>query len=305
MGGALNYHHLEYFWEVARDGHLTRTAQRLRVSQSALSAQIRQLEAQLGQDLFLREGRRLALSEAGRVAFTYADGIFRSGQELLATVHGGRGATDVLHIGAVATLSRNLQESFLRPLLAEPGVRLRLLSGSMDELLTDLDQHRLDLILTNRPIDGRSDRPWRAQRIAHQPVSVVGRPRTAPFRYPDDLADAPILLPSTNSPIRTGFDAVCGQLGLAPRVVAEVDDMAMLRLLARDVDALALLPSVVVRDELERGELVEYAIIPDLYETFTAITLQRRFEHPLVARLLARTEEEILAMRTVVPPRGR
>ncbi len=292
----LNYHHLQYFWAVAKDGNLTRTAQRLRVSQSALSAQIRQLEEQLGEPLFAREGRGLKLTEAGRIALQYAEDIFTTGGELLATLKEGRRREHVLRVGAVATLSRNFQESFLKPLLVQPDVRLRLLSGSLEELLARLAAHTLDLVLSNQPVQRDAERAWRCRRIARQQVSLVGRPRAQPFRFPEDVADVALLLPSTDSEIRTTFDTLCEQLGMRVRILAEVDDMAMMRLLARDTQAVALLPSVVVRDELRGGLLQEYCVVPSLYENFYAITVERQFQHPLVRPLLSRKEDELLAI---------
>ena len=133
----LNYHHLHYFWAVAKEGNLTRAAAQLHVSQSALSTQIKQLEEQLGQTLFTRESRALQLTEAGRVALMYADTIFETGNELTALLRDGqRLARQVLRIGGVATLSRNFQENFVKPLLKRTDVELVLQSGSLDDLLT-------------------------------------------------------------------------------------------------------------------------------------------------------------------------
>lgn len=296
MLATLNYHHLHYFWAVARDGNLTRTAQRLHVSQSALSAQIRQLEEQLGQALFLREGRRLTPTEAGRIALAYAEDIFASGDELLATFREGRRREHVLRIGAVATLSRNFQESFVKPLLNDPNVKLRLQSGTLEELMGRLHAHDLDLVLSNRPVQRQSQDNWHCRRIARQQVSLVGRPGSTRLRFPEDVNNLPLLLPGPESEIRTAFDALCEHAGVQIKVVAEVDDMAMMRLLARDTDAIALLPSVVVRDELQSGRLQEHCVVPSLYENFYAVTAERRYPHPLVRSLLARNEEEILAM---------
>ncbi|HLM46158.1 MAG TPA: LysR family transcriptional regulator, partial [Myxococcaceae bacterium] len=270
----LNFHHLRYFWAVAKDGNLTRAARSLRVSQSALSTQIKQLEEQLGQALFVREGRGLELTEAGHIALAYAESIFTAGGELLATLKDGRRREHVLRVGAVATLSRNFQESFIKPLLGESGVQLRLLSGSLDELMHHLEAHALDLVLSNRPVQRDAGRPWHCRRIAQQRVSLVGRPRTKAFRFPRDIADVPMLLPGTQSELRATFDALCEQLGVRVRVLAEVDDMAMMRLLARDTQAVALLPSVVVRDELRGGVLQEYCVVPGLHESFYAITVE-------------------------------
>lgn len=293
----LNFHHLHSFWAVAKEGHLTRAAEHLHVSQSALSIQIKQLEVQLGQALFKRQGRVLQLSEAGAVALQYADSIFSSGNELMAILRDGKSQDrQVLRIGAQATLSRNFQENFVKPLLGRDDVELMLQSGGLDELLGRLRVHSLDLILSNRRVLTTSDDPWRCRRIARQPVSLVGQPRKRKkaFQFPEDIATMQLLLPSRNSDIRAGFDLICEQRGVRYRVLAEVDDMALLRLLARDSQSLALLPTVVVQDELRTGKLEQYCVVPDLYESFYAITVQRRFDSPLLKGLLKRSEEEVL-----------
>lgn len=291
----LNFHHLRYFWAVAVDGNLTRTARRLRVAQSALSAQIRQLEDHLGQPLFTREGRRLALTEAGKIALAYAEDIFAAGGELMATLQRGRRRTDLLRVGAVATLSRNFQRSFVKPLLAVPHARLRLEAGGLDELLVRLEGHALDLVLSNRPPAQAAKHHLRCRRLASQPVSIISA-RKMRFRFPADLATRPLILPGTASELRVEFDALCERLGVRVRVLAEVDDMATIRLLAADTDALALVPSVVVRDELRQGIVHELCVVPEIAESFYAITLQRRFQHPLVRLLLASEAEALLAM---------
>ena len=291
----LNFHHLRYFWAVSKDGNLTRAAKQLHVSQSALSTQIKQLEADLGQRLFQRTGRTLTLTEAGHVALSYAEGIFSSGNELIEVLRGRPlEERQILRIGAVATASRNFQENFIRPLLGRDDVDLVLVSGSLPELLSRLRVHSLDLVLCNQRVHASTSDPWRCRRIARQPVSLVGRPSTRPFRFPDDLANVPLLLPGRDNETRLAFDLRCEQLGIRPRVRAEVDDMALLRLLARDSDSVALMPTVVAQDELGTGRLVELAVVPDLYENFYGITLQRRFEPPLISQLLARPDTDIL-----------
>ncbi len=295
----LNFHHLHYFWAVAKEGHLTRAAARLHVSQSALSAQIKLLEEQLGHALFTRSGRTLQLTEAGRVALTYADSIFASGNELMALLRDGvRQTRQVLRIGSVATLSRNFQENFVKPLLSRNDVELVLQSGSLEDLLPRLRVHALDLVLSNRRVHADADHPWRCRSIARQPVSLVGRPRPKrrAFRFPEELAEVPLLLPSRDSDIRTAFDLLCEQHGLHCHVLADVDDMALLRLLARDSGAVALVPTVVVRDELQTRQLVEYCIVPDLVETFYAITVKRHFEPALLKALLERDQADVLGM---------
>lgn len=293
----LNYHHLHYFWAVAKDGNLTRTAAHLHVSQSALSSQIKSLEDDLGQALFLREGRGLQLTEAGRLALSYAETIFAAGNELSALMKDGEfRKRQTVRIGAVATLSRNFQENFVRPLLGLDGIEMVLQSGTLADLLARLSVHSIDLVLSNRRVHRDAQNPWQSHRIARQPVSLVGKPKRSkrPFTFPDDLGTYPILLPSMESEIRAGFDLLCDQHRATYRVLAEVDDMAMLRLLARDTDAIALMPTVVVQDELKMGVLVEYCVVPQLFEDFYAITVKRHFQSPILRLLLKRRDDDIL-----------
>ena len=295
----LNFHHLHYFWAVAKEGNLTRAATRLTVSQSVLSTQIKRLEEQLGHALFSRVGRSLQITEAGRMTLTYAESIFTSGNELLAMLRDGAMHTrQVLRIGSVATLSRNFQENFVKPLLTRNDVELVLQSGSLEGLLQRLRVHTLDVVLSNRRVHADADHPWRCRSIARQPVSLVGRPRPKrrPFRFPQELAEVPLLLPGRDNEIRAGFDLMCEQLGIRYRLRAEVDDMALLRLLARDSGAVALVPTVVVRDELQTRQLVEYCVVPDLVENFYAITVKRHFEPPLLKALLKRDQADVLGM---------
>lgn len=298
----INFHHLRYFWAVAKEGNLTRTAARLRVAQSALSTQIKQLEDSLGAPLFLRTGRKLSLTEAGKIALAYAEQIFSAGSELVSTLERGRHVSHVLRVGAAATLSRNFQESFIKPLLGQPGLCLRLESGVLGDLLARLEAHDVDLVLTNRRPPRLTGHRFSCRRIARQPVSIVGKRRRKRFGFPADLAGVPVILPGPESDIRSEFDAICERLGVRLQVFAEVDDMATMRLLARDTDALALLPSVVVRDELRDGVLHEHGVVPGLFETFYAVTAERSYPHPLLKPLLARGEDELLA--TQPRPRG-
>lgn len=287
---ALNYHHLQYFWVIAREHSIASAATRLHVTPSALSIQLRQLEDRLGQRLFLRHNRRLTLTEAGRIALDYADTIFKSGDELLAVLR-GRPAVDrdVVRIGASATLSRNFQYSLLRPILAEENVELVLRSGSMPELLAQLDAHAIDMLLSNMPVARDNAHNRHSYLLADVAVSLVSR-RTRSrreFRFPDDLANTPVLLPSHASAMRTAFDLAMHAAGIQPHVVAEVDDMAMLRLLARDAPGVTLVPTVVVRDELAAGTLVERCAVPGVRERFYAITTGRRFPNRWVKQLVA------------------
>ncbi|MDL0433495.1 LysR family transcriptional regulator [Marinobacter sp. TBZ242] len=292
----LNYHHLYYFWMVARTGHLTRAAKMLHVSQSALSGQIRKLEDSLGHDLFIRESRKLTLSEAGRMAFSYAEEIFRHGEELTALfASGAQPNREVMRIGAVATLSRNFQEAFLQPLLGRDDLELCLQSGHIDELLRRLSAHRLDIVLSNQSVRGSEQNPWRSRLIARQPVSIIGPPGAdSETGFPDFLTGKHLIVPGPESNIRQGFDQLCEYHRIYPSISAEVDDMAMMRLLTRDSGYYAVLPPVVVRDELKSGALKDYGVLPGIFEEFYAISIRRRFEKPALQEILAQPAENFL-----------
>ncbi|MEO0423069.1 MAG: LysR family transcriptional regulator [Pseudomonadota bacterium] len=284
----LNYKHLRYFWAIAHAGSLAAAAERLSVSQSALSTQLRQLEVRLGHALFDRRHRRLELTEAGRIALEFADSIFKAGDELLRTLEGSHlDERQQLRVGAVATLSRNFQIQLLAPVLRDASVDLTLRTGSLRELLASLDSHNLDVVLSNLPVPREAHSLTRSQRIAEQGVSLVSsQPAPDGFRFPDDLDGTRVLLPSWQNNVRAGFDLLLEQAGVHVDVVAEVDDMPMLRLLAREGLGIALVPPVVVFDELAQGVLHELCQVPGLNESFYAITRGRRFPNPLVDQLL-------------------
>jgi LysR family transcriptional activator of nhaA len=287
----LNYHHLRHFYEVCRTGGITKAASRLHVAASAVSVHVRQLEEAAGHPLFHRQHKNLVLTEAGSLVLQYAEQIFSSGEELGRILAGVQPARmQVLRIGVVATLSRNFIVQFLRPSQLGAAERFTIQNGAESELLSALKAHRLDLVLANAPAPRGGDVTLHSDLISEQKVSLVGHPRPGnlrrrKFRFPDDLKGVSLILPGEDSGFRQAFSRLLDAQGIAPRVVAEADDMALLRLLAREMDALALLPPVVVRDELEQGTLVEVCRLEELTERFYAITPQRKFLHPLVPKL--------------------
>lgn len=280
----LNYHHLRYFREVAHDGGLSRTADRLGLSQSALSTQIKHLEDRLGHALFDRVGRRLELTEVGRITLDHADRIFETGAELLATLDQSSTALPPLRVGALSTLSRNFQIRFLGPVLSRPDVGLTLRSGSAESLLDALRSLFLDVVLSTEPPHTPDSDSFLAAELARHAVRLHGKPD----RFGSDLRqtlEEAVLLPSDPA-IRLGFDSLCSRLNVTPRIAADVDDMAMIRLLARSGAGLALVPDVVLQDELSQGHLHTAPFDLGITQTFYAITRRRTFPHPLLTDLL-------------------
>lgn len=283
----LNYHHLYYFWQVARGDSLTETAHRLHISQSALSTQIKQLEQSMQVQLFRRAGRKLVLTDSGYQTLKYAEDIFSRGAELeQLLLQGMQPQRSPVRIGALSTMSRNFIESFITPLLATPDARYSLLSMNQPALLNALAQHQLDLALSNIAVQGNDSQLWQCRLLARQPVAVIGPPGKPLSANLATYQRQRWVLPPVQSPLRTAFDALAAQYQLQPDIVAEADDMAMLRLLARDSGALAVMPEVVVKDELQNGRLQKYLTLPQIYENFYIITTQRELLHPQLNLLL-------------------
>ena len=288
----LNFHHLFYFWRVAKIGHLTRAAQELHTSQSSVSAQIRQLEDRLGDGLFVREGRRLVLTDTGQLVLSYAENIFGLGQEMLGRLQGRSEGVTWLRVGSVATMSRNYQENWIRPLLLDPSMVLTLESGLLDGLLARLVQHQLDVVLANETVPVDPDRTLHCRFLGSQSISLVGpadKWKAQSLRVPEDLDGVDIALPGPRHALRAQFDALCVAAGVTPRLRAEVDDMAMLRLIARDSGWLTVLPEVVVQDELRSGNLIRVGQAPQLQERFYAITTPHRHRTEVLERMLSFT----------------
>ncbi len=297
MDQFLNYHHLRYFHAIAKEGNLTRAAEHLHVSQSALSLQLKKLEESLGHALFLRQNKRLVLTEAGKITLDYAEMIFKSGQELLGTLQRDAGGPHrVLRVGAVSTLSRNFLHAFLKPVIERDDCEVVVQSGGLQKQLERLKAHTVDIVLSNFPVTRDAHTGWHSHLLDEQSVSLVGKPRkptskgkrSPKWSYPDDLRDARLVLPSLESNIRVAFDLVMDSQGIHPHIMAEVDDMALLRLFARESNALTLVPPVVVQDELKAKTLIEYHRFDEIHESFYAISPSRKFPDPLSRELIAR-----------------
>lgn len=289
----LNYHHLRYFRAIANEGTLTGAANKLGVAQSSLSVQLRQLEESLGVVLFDRLQKSLVLTESGRIALDYAETIFSSGEELMSVLENRpTNKRRLLRVGSVATLSRNFQLSCLQPFIGRDDVELVLRSGSLRELLAQLKAHTLDVVLSNLSVRRESSTDWHSYLLEQQPVALVGKKRwEKKIRFPEDLENTPLLLPTLDSNLRVSFDLVMERYGVVPTIAAEIDDMAMMRLLARDGAGVALVPPVVVTGELERKQLVELHRFPDMYENFYAIAPSRKTPNTFVQEMI-KTQQE-------------
>ncbi len=304
----LNYHHLRYFKSIAQDGNLTRAAKNLHISPSALSIQLGQFEESLGIELFERRHKRLILTEAGRLALDYAETIFRTGEELChALKHQNALLRQTLRIGALPTLSRNFQLELVRPLFKNKKLELIFYTHSLSDLLNMLEKHTIDLVLSHAPAPSLNQLGFQNHLLNEQKIILVGKEEVKKFQFPYSLHKTRMVLPSKESNVRASFDFMMRREGIEPIIVAEASDMAMLRLLAREMDAITLLPRVVVQDEISDKTLLQLHVIEQIRESFYAITLTRKFPNPLIQDLLntgrhrKKSRNDPTASHTVMP----
>jgi LysR family transcriptional regulator, transcriptional activator of nhaA len=295
---ALNYHHLLYFRAVAREGGLVAAARTLRLSHPTLSAQIHALEDRLGEKLFTKVGRKLVLTEQGRLTLRYADEIFDLGRELVETVQGR--ATDQpmrLTVGIVDVLAKLLVRRLLTPALDLPqAVRLVCHEGPFERLLGDLAQHHLDIVIADSPVPSGS--PIRAHHLllGESAVGLFAAPALAKaYRtgFPHSLDGAPMLLPTETLTLRRSLNAWLDKHDIHPRVVAEFDDSALLKVFGAEGVGVFPAPDA-VSDELEAAYQVErLGRAEGVVERFYAISAERRIKHPAVMAIAQAAQHEV------------
>lgn len=285
----LNYHHLRHFWMIARHRSVTRAAAKLNISQSTLSEHLGEIEEWLGEPLFERRGRALELTDAGRIALEHAETIFTTGHDLVARFRqSDQKRQRILRIGAVGPLSKNLQFDFIQPLLADARTKVVVVAGGLNELTRQLQEHRLDLVLSNIPVRADQEEDVFNHPLGEVPVFLVGGKRVKLVRptFPDLLHNLPLFLPSRQSDVRADFDLILANAGIEPIVHAEVDDMALLRLLALSGEGLALVSKIVVERELQSSKIKFMLRVPGLAEKYYALTVRKRFQNAWLAEIV-------------------
>ena len=298
----LNYHHLRHFWMIARHRSMTKAAEKLKISQSTLSEQLAELEDWLGQSLFERRGRELHLTDAGRVALEHAETIFTTGHELMTRFRqSDKNRQRVLRIGAVGPLSKNLQFDFIQPILADTRTKVVVVAGALDELTRQLHEHKLDLVLSNIPLRADQENNVFNHLLGEVPVFLVGgkKLKVARPRFPQFLKDVPLFLPSRQSDVRADFDLILANAGIEPFVHAEVDDMALLRLLALSGEGLALVSKIVVERELQSRKIKFMLRVPGLSEKFYALTVRKRFQNEWLGKIVEAFRSRLRVIATI------
>jgi LysR family transcriptional regulator, transcriptional activator of nhaA len=286
----VNYHHLLYFWLVAREGSLARASAELRLAQSTVSKQIHSLERMLGHDLFTKDGRRLVLTESGRVVFRYADEIFGLGREMLDTL-GDRpvGRPLRMNVGIADVVPKLVAERVLAPALKLSGpVRLVCREDKPDRLLADLALHELDVILTDAPANPNVKVRAFSQLLGESEIAFFGRADLATkYRrnFPASLREAPVLLPTENTVLRRSLDQWFEAQGVRPNVVGEFEDSALLNAFGLRGAGLFPAASIIAKEVEAQYKVRRIGHVPDVRERLYAVTVDRRIKHPAVVAI--------------------
>jgi len=283
----LNYHHLRIFRAVAREGSLRAASERLHLTQPTMSTQIHQLEDALGEPLFLRSGRRLILTAAGRLALEYAEEIFSLGDQMQAAFAQGVGeGPRRLHVGIVNSLPKLVARELLGPVFVmESRPRVICHEGLIEDLAVRLTQHRLDLLLADEPLSGETKLTAFNHRLGACGVTLCGTENLAARHrrgFPESLNGAPLLLPAAVMPLRRSLDAWLLEKNIQPHIVAEFDDTALLKDFAADGLGLAPIHQAALAQARNLYHLVPVGEVRGLSAEFYAITAERTLRNPFV-----------------------
>lgn len=296
----LNYHHLLYFWTVAREGSVTRACAVLNLTQPAISAQIHTLERSLGEKLFEKRGRNLALTEIGTVVYKYADDIFTLGRELQQTIGGHpSGLPARISVGVVDAISKLLVYRLLTPALrASPPVRLVLREDRLENLLADLALHKLDIIFSDTPVPHFMRVKAFSRLLGECGVTVFATRELAKSHrrgFPASLEGAPFLLPTDNTMLRRSLDNWFERNGLKPSIVAEIEDSAVLKAFGQAGIGLFVAPSAIEREVRRQYSVSVVGRIPDVREQFYAIAGDRKIRQPAVLAITGAARNNLFA----------
>jgi len=299
----LNYHHLRIFYTVAREGSLARAAEKLHVTQPTLSTQLRELQEAMGQELFMRSGRRLMLTEEGRMALGYAHEIFNLGEEMmLAFAHGSEGVPRRLQVGIVDSVPKLVAKEVLRPAFHfDSALRVICREGNLTELAAMLTQHQLDMLLADQPLEGGQTGRTFNHSLGRSEILFMAVPELARrFRksFPGSLDGAPMLLPTEQTPLRRRLEDWFHTHEVRPLAVAEFDDMALMKSLAADGLGIAPIHRVTAVEVEQRYGMKSLGEVKGLEASFYAITMERRIRHPAVAAVTEQARSRLFDRRS-------
>jgi LysR family transcriptional regulator, transcriptional activator of nhaA len=295
----LNYHHLRYFWTVAKEGGLTRAAAKLHVSQPTISAQIQALEGVLGEKLFRRAGRNLALTEAGQLVLSYAEEIFSIGQDLLNSVKQRPTSRPLrLHLGVADALPKLVTYQIIEPIFHLPQtVQVSCWETKVADMLGELAAYRLDLVLADEPASSGVAGNVFNHFLGECGVTFCAEPRLAARLrrgFPESLQDAPALLPMSGTGLRRSLEKWFQATSVRPRLVAEIEDPALVNVLALHGLGFMSVPTRVAREVVARFGFRAIGRTEECQQQFYAITAERKLTHPAVVAITSAARVALL-----------
>jgi LysR family transcriptional activator of nhaA len=293
----LNFHHLRYFWTVARIGSVRGAAEEMGVSQPSISAQIRLLEESLGEELFRRVGRRLVLTEVGETTMIYANEIFSAGRELMNAVGRGAGRPLRFNVGMTDSLSKLIGFEILKPAFhySRP-THLIIRQGELAVLVNQLQNHRLDLILADEPVTSTMKSAMFNHQLGHSGVTFCAVPKLATKlrrNFPQSLHGAPALLPSENMGMRWALESWFDSEGVRPHLVGEFEDATLMEVAASGALGFTTVHTVVDQAALKHYGLRVIAKVEECGSDFYAITGERKAKHPVAAEITENTFSQL------------
>lgn len=300
----LNYHHLLYFWTVAKEGGVSKAAKVLHLAQPTLSSQIKKLEKSVGRDLFARSGRSLNLTETGQLVFRYANEIFGLGQELADVLH-NRTDEDKsrFKVGVQGALPKLVVYELLRPALESEDNKFQVVcsEGKINDLLGELAIHRLDVVIADRPL--AADTHIRAfnHLLGKCGVTVYGTTKLArkyKSNFPQSLNSAPMLLPTQNTSLRRLLEQWFDDHGIHPIIAHEFEDSAVLKVFGQEGHGLFVTPTAIEKDVCQQYSVKVVGRIPEVIERFYAISIEKRLKHPAVVKISDFARENLFGTST-------
>ena len=292
----LNYHHLRYFYTVAKEGSLRGAAEKLKISQSSICAQIQLLESALGEDLFRLSARSLVLTEFGHLILGYAEEIFRLGRELLNARKQFPGVRALrLNVGIVDSFPKLTSFEILRPVFThDPPIHVTCHEGKLDDLLVQLATHRVDVVLADEPASPGLQLKTFNHPLGSSGITFCAAPslaRTLKGRFPRNLNGAPALLGTQNTSLRRGLEKWFRSEGIEPRIVGEFEDGALAKIVATEGIGFIHVPTSSAREAVERYGFTILGRTTKCEIQFYAITAERRVDHPAVRAITENTRK--------------
>jgi len=288
MNPWINYHHLFYFMTIAEEGSVSKAAEKLRLGQPTLSAQLKQFEDTLGVLLFERQHKKLILTEQGKVALDYAKTIFRMGSEMYEVLHDRlRPLKPSLHLGALDTVPKQIVLQLVKQAFKISPCQITLSEGKSDELLRELTSHRMDLMITNFLPTGADAKGLYPKSIYQKNISFYGAPKFRNLKkgFPKSLSGEPLILPTYDSKLRQDLEHWAKLHGIELNIIIESQDVSVKELMA--ANEMGLMPAAphTVTEQVDRGELVEVGRVQGVSEEFFLVSAQRKIENPIASKL--------------------